>query len=136
MKTTAKKIRAILVILGFLFLGNGKINAQVTIVNSLTCDIVISWESWNPFPGCSICGAAGNVTIIAGNSISVGCNREVCISIVEVGGNPITWYNHTSSLGQCHGATVPWQVGQTSTGQCTGGWSANWNGTFTVLTIQ
>jgi hypothetical protein len=93
---------------------------------------------FNPAPGCGVCGSAANVTVTAFSSISVGCSREVCITITEVNGNPITWYNHTSSLGACHigGGLGPWQTGQASTGECTGGWTAIWNGTFTVLTIQ
>lgn len=115
----------------------GKANAQITIDNQTSCDIKLNYESFvgSP-PGCSVCGW-GTTTAFSGIPLSVGCSSDVCVSILSVGGNNITWYNHANSAGICHGAGgVPWITGMSSTGECTGGWTASWNTAGTVLTIQ
>lgn len=131
MKT--KNISSLIIICITLLL-NVQSKAQVTVTNSLTCDIEITWESWNS--GCSVCGSSNYVTVVAGQSVSVGCSAEVCITVMSVGGNNINWYNHANSTGNCHGIGSAWITAQSSTGECPGGWVASWNGPGTVWTIQ
>ncbi|MCU0360236.1 MAG: hypothetical protein MUF75_05875 [Bacteroidia bacterium] len=134
MKTTAKKIKGILVILVFLLVGTNKVKAQYVLTNTLNCAVEVNYEMWDI--GCNVC-IWGTITLQATSSVTLtNCNfSDICIVVTEVGGTKITWYNHANSDGSCHGPQGT--TGQSSTGQCSGGWNTSItpgpNGVWTIF---
>ncbi len=96
--------------------------AQFQLINNLTCKVVVTYEMWDP--SCDVCQFA-TISINAGQTITLtNCNfQDICVIVKEVGGTTITWYNHANSDGVCHPPTGT--TGQSSTGECAGGWSAS-----------
>lgn len=129
---TKIQIKSLALIMFFVLALTNSQKAQNWVLdNQLSCDVKINFEEQVFGTPCSVCNWGTNITIPAGSSISIPmCGTDICISIQSVGGNTITWYNHANAGGGCHG-TVQWVTGQSSTGECAGGWTGSWANTFT-----
>jgi hypothetical protein len=117
----------------FLFFLSNSARAQFVLVNNLGCDVKVQFEEYIWGTPCTVCNS-GPVTISANSSVTLnGCGVDLCVTVTHVGNNFINWYNHANYGTGCHGGGGAWITGQSSTGQCTGGWSASWSGTSWVI---
>lgn len=90
--------------------------AQFVLTNSLSCDVVISFEAWK-FPSCTV-QCSGTVTVPAGQSVNLPCAiyDEVCINVIDIGGE-VPGFNHTT-LSVCHTGVNTWNATLSGTGTC------------------
>jgi hypothetical protein len=117
MKTTAKKIKGILVILVFVMLTINETKAQppYPLYNNAPCDVIIAYEVWDAV--CVVC-QWGQIPV-KGNGGSVNlplCSgwTDICIVILDIGGD-VAPSNHSVATGNCHAITPFGQTGVTST---------------------
>ena len=117
--------------------------AQFIFDNQTNCSVEITYEEGTyqlgPPAGCQVCNW-GTTTVAPGGQFTFStCGSDICIIIVSVGGNPVNWYNHANYLGGapfgCHPTMPPgsWTTGQSSTVQCSVGWSTSWSGTTLII---
>lgn len=130
--------KTVAIIATFMLVMSQKGSSQVyTLTNSLSCAVVVNWETWaQTCPNC----AFGTATISANSSIQVtACNPDwgLCIVVMDIGGTTPAVNHCSNSQSHCHNGAQNTQSGSgipTPSCNSSGNWSCQIVGT--TWTIQ